>query len=254
MRVCCTGLCGSDLHYYNHGRNGDIVLREPLTLGHESLGVITEIGSEVKGFKIGEMIALEVGIPCGSCVRCSEGRYNICSSLRFRSSAKAFPHFQGTLQTRLNHPAAWCHNIPSTITMDQAALLEPLGVAIHAVRRARLEGQSTTLVLGAGAIGLLTAGMLHARPNSRVVIADLDKGRVDFAVENGFAHAGIIVPRRRSTTIDERLRIARELASNLMGVDGLEAQGGFDAVFECTGAEASLQASIYVSVPCSVGE
>ena len=249
MQVCCTGLCGSDLHYYNHGRNGDIILREPLTLGHESVGIVVEIGSDVRDFKTGDRVALEVGIPCGSCARCLEGRYNICGTLRFRSSAKAFPHFQGTLQTRLNHPAIWCHKLPSTISMDQGAMLEPLGVAIQAVRRARIEGQNTTLVLGAGAVGLLTAGRLRARPKSRVVIADLDKGRVDFAVDNKFAHAGVVVPRRRGSTIDERLQIARDLASKLMGTDLLETQGGFDAVFECTGAEGSLQASIYVSIP-----
>ena len=109
-----TGLCGSDLHYYSHYRNGDILVREPLSLGHESAGVVSAVGSAVtQGFKVGDRVALEVGLPCGECKRCREGRYNICSGLRFRSSAKAFPHFQGTLQERINHPAEWCHKCAS---------------------------------------------------------------------------------------------------------------------------------------------
>lgn len=109
VSVRSTGLCGSDLHYYNHGRNGDIVMQEPMSLGHESAGVVTAIGSSVSGFSVGDNVALEVGLPCGDCDRCKEGRYNICKGMRFRSSAKSFPHFQGTLQGRVNHPAEWCH-------------------------------------------------------------------------------------------------------------------------------------------------
>lgn len=80
-----------------------------MSLGHESAGVVVGVGSDVKGFKEGDKVALEVGLPCDTCDRCKEGRYNICKGMRFRSSAKAFPHAQGTLQDRINHPAAWCH-------------------------------------------------------------------------------------------------------------------------------------------------
>lgn len=80
-----------------------------MSLGHESAGVVVAVGSEVSNFKVGDKVALEVGLPCEQCGRCKEGRYNICKDMRFRSSAKAFPHAQGTLQDRINHPAAWCH-------------------------------------------------------------------------------------------------------------------------------------------------
>ena len=109
VSIRSTGLCGSDLHYYRHNRNGDIIVQEPLSLGHESAGVVVGVGSDVKNFSIGDKVALEVGQPCETCERCKEGRYNICKSMRFRSSAKSFPHAQGTLQDRINHPAAWCH-------------------------------------------------------------------------------------------------------------------------------------------------
>jgi L-iditol 2-dehydrogenase len=80
-----------------------------MSLGHESAGVVVGVGSDVQNFKLGDKVALEVGLPCETCDRCKEGRYNICKGMRFRSSAKAFPHAQGTLQDRINHPAAWCH-------------------------------------------------------------------------------------------------------------------------------------------------
>lgn len=109
VAVEATGLCGSDLHYFNHYRNGDIIVREPLTLGHESSGVVTAVGTDVTNLKVGDRVALEVGLPCLECKLCEGGRYNICKSLRFRSSAKSFPHFQGTLQEKINHPAVYCH-------------------------------------------------------------------------------------------------------------------------------------------------
>jgi L-iditol 2-dehydrogenase len=109
VAVKATGLCGSDLHYFNHYRNGDILVREPITLGHESAGVVTAVGSGVTSLKVGDHVALEVGQPCEQCSLCREGRYNICTQMKFRSSAKAFPHAQGTLQEQITHPAKWCH-------------------------------------------------------------------------------------------------------------------------------------------------
>jgi L-iditol 2-dehydrogenase len=109
VRVSSTGLCGSDLHYYNHYRNGDIVVREPLTLGHESSGTVVAVGDGVTDLAPGDRVALEVGQPCEACEYCQSGRYNICRGMKFRSSAKAFPHAQGTLQEKINHPARWCY-------------------------------------------------------------------------------------------------------------------------------------------------
>ncbi|KAL1623638.1 hypothetical protein SLS56_008159 [Neofusicoccum ribis] len=252
VAVRATGLCGSDLHYYNHYRNGDIIVQEPMSLGHESAGVVVAVGSDAAAnFKVGDKVALEVGQPCGDCERCKEGRYNICKGMKFRSSAKAFPHAQGTLQDRINHPAAWCHKLPEDLSLDLGALLEPLGVAIHATRRAQLPPLSTVLVFGAGAVGLLVAGMVKISGASNVVIADIDEGRVNFAVENGFAHAGFTVPLKRGQTIEENLEIARETAAAIGKVKKTtgEEVGEVDAVFECTGVPSCLQASIYATRP-----
>ena len=159
IRIASTGLCGSDLHYYSHFRNGDILVREPLSLGHESAGIVTAVGSSVTSFKPGDKVALEVGLPCEKCERCEAGRYNICKDMKFRSSGKSFPHFQGTLQEQINHPAKWCYKLPDDISLDVGALLEPLGVALHAFRRSQMQKGSTVLVFGAGAVGLLCAAV-----------------------------------------------------------------------------------------------
>ena len=109
IQIKSTGICGSDVSYYKKFANGDLCACAPLSLGHESSGVVVGIGPQVNGFTLGDRVALEVGIPCGQCTICRKGRYNLCKKMRFRSSAKSVPHFQGTLQERINHPAVWCH-------------------------------------------------------------------------------------------------------------------------------------------------
>ena len=108
IAVRATTLCGSDIHYYQHYRNGSIQVREPLCLGHEAAGEVVAVGESVS-LRVGERIAIECGVPCEDCKWCRAKRYNLCPKLRFRSSGSAWPHFQGTLQTRINHPARWCH-------------------------------------------------------------------------------------------------------------------------------------------------
>ncbi|CAD6564936.1 MAG: hypothetical protein ASARMPREDX12_004511 [Alectoria sarmentosa] len=251
IAIRATGLCGSDLHYYQHYRNGDIQVREPLSLGHESAGIVAAVGSQVESFKKGDRVALEVGLPCGECERCREGRYNICPELRFRSSAKSCPHFQGTLQASINHPASWCHKLPDHVSFDVGALLEPLGVAIQASRRAQIVQESSTLVFGAGAVGLLCAAMAKVAGSSNVVVADIQQERVKFATHYGFAHEGFTVPAKRGENIEEKLQIAKETAASAIEklLNGTGSTGGFDVVLECTGVEACTQAAIYATRP-----
>ncbi|KAI2626742.1 GroES-like protein [Hypoxylon sp. NC1633] len=251
ISVKSTGICGSDQHYYNHFRNGDFLVREPLSLGHESSGVVEAVGSNVTGnFKPGDRVAIEVGVACGKCHYCEAGRYNLCGEMKFRSSAKSFPHFQGTLQGRINHPAKWCYKLPDSVSLDEGALLEPLSVAIHAVRRARVKPGLNALVLGAGAVGLLTAAMLRVEKAAKITIADIEGRRVDFATQNGFADVGVTVPRTRPKTdaTEDRLALAQETAKILTRGDGAS-EVPFDVVFECTGVEACVQASIYATAP-----
>lgn len=134
--------------------------------------------------------------------------------------------------------------------MESAALLEPLSVAIHATRRASIEQGDTAVVFGAGTVGLLTAAMAKLSGATTVVIADLDSGRVNYALANGFAHKGYIVhPRRHLNETSEKLDAAKELSEDVMQIASLNdpAFEGADVTFDCTGKEICMQAGLYVS-------
>jgi len=251
VSIRSTGLCGSDLHYYNHGRNGNFVVRAPLVLGHESSGVVTAVGSDSSTLKPGDRVALEVGMPCRSCAVCTSGRYNICPSLLFKSSAKVFPHIDGTLTQLMNHPANLCHTIPDSVTFEEGALVEPLSVSLHAVNRSEggtpLPG-SSALVVGAGAIGLLTACALSVSGVSTIVIADIDGPRLEIAENMPFNIKTHLIPKSApASTIDETLANAQDLASTISKAHST--LSGFSRVFECTGVESCVQTSIYAAAP-----
>ncbi|KAK3324594.1 chaperonin 10-like protein [Cercophora scortea] len=285
IAVKTTGICGSDVSYYKKFANGDLCACMPLSLGHESSGTVVAIGPHVSGFSVGDRVALEVGIPCGQCGICRQGRYNLCKKMRFRSSAKSVPHFQGCLQERINHPANWCHKLPDNISFDAAALLEPLSVAIHAVNRASPTPGSTALVLGAGTVGLLTAAMARQAGCAAVTITDVDQGRVDYAVAKGFATHGYVVPRPlhtssssssissgsmsgTSTPLDgvmtpastlsfrSQLDSARMLATEMLSLTNSstpllveDEDDGVDITFECTGKEICMHTALYATRP-----
>lgn len=138
--------------------------------------------------------------------------------------------------------------LPGHVSLDLGALLEPLSVAIHANRRAALSRDSRILVFGAGTVGLLAAAMAKIDGASDVIIADIDQGRVDFAVEHGFANVGYTMTAQRGENIDENLKMAKETAAGIakVGTQGEGELGEFDAVFECTGVPSCVQAAIYV--------
>ena len=211
IAVAATGLCGSDLHYYAHGRNGDFQVRQPLVLGHEAAGVVTAVGSSVTHVRVGQRVAIEAGIYCRQCTYCEQKRYNLCKAMKFCSSASVFPHFDGTLQERMNHPAFVVHpcvpisvlrsdsfssspSLPDNCTYEQASLAEPLSVLIHASRRANLTAGHSVLVFGVGTIGLLACALAKARGASRIVAVDINQTRLDFARENGFASQTFCLP------------------------------------------------------------
>ena len=257
VAIRSTTLCGSDLHYYRHFRNGTIEVQEPLCLGHESAGEIVRLGNGAKqlnpSLAIGDRVALEVGVPCGDCGLCEKGRYNICPNLRFRSSGSKFPRYQDTLQEHLNHPAQWVHKLPDSLNHEIGALLEPLAVSVHAVRRIEPPAAPANwncLIFGAGAVGLLCAAAARAEGCSDVVLADIDPGRLEFALKHGFASAIYLVPRQKPISLDENKRIAKEIQHIVLPAG--DKFGHAHAVLECTGVESCLQTSIYVSIlsPC----
>ncbi|KAG7095403.1 hypothetical protein E1B28_006155 [Marasmius oreades] len=225
VQLVATGLCGSDLHYFLAGRNGDFAIQAPLVLGHEAAGVITALGPGVAAqhanLKVGTRVAIEAGVMCRNCKHCSAGRYNLCKGLRFCSSAKTFPHLDGTLQEKMNHPAHLLHPLPENVSFEQAALAEPLSVLLHASRRAgvcpsppsssllqkhpsstsrpllnghtpavttseNLSTPKNILVYGVGAIGLLACTLARSLGVRRICAIDINQDRLDFAVREGF--------------------------------------------------------------------
>ncbi|KAI0066791.1 GroES-like protein [Artomyces pyxidatus] len=248
VAVMSTGLCGSDLHYYLHGRNGDFALQSPLVLGHEAAGIVTAVGPGVKNLVPGQRVAIEAGIMCNNCDYCAKGRYNLCKNMRFASSAKTFPHLDGTLQERMNHPAHVLHPIADSCSFEAAALAEPLSVLIHAARRANLAAGHTVLVYGAGTIGLLACALAKSTGASRVVAIDINPTRLQFAKTHGFADAVFCLPAPASKpkTTEDQLRRAQESAGRVLEAFGEE--DGFDVVFECTGAEPCIQMAIHTAI------
>ncbi|KAK9364675.1 chaperonin 10-like protein [Lipomyces kononenkoae] len=247
--VTQTGICGSDLHYYHHGRNGDFALQHPLSLGHESAGIVTAVGSDVDNFVVGDRVALEVGIPCSECTWCKKGRYNLCPDLRFRGSCKTVPHYDGTLARKVNHLAKWCHRVPDAVRdLSLAALAEPLAVSLQGIKRSALKvaDEATVLVLGAGAVGLLTAFAAKKRGGAKkVVVADISSQRVAFAVDNDFADQGIVLG--GSNVIDSENPLAPAIANADFLKEKACANVGFDVVFECTGVQICVQTSVFAA-------
>ncbi|KAF4954264.1 hypothetical protein FSARC_12174 [Fusarium sarcochroum] len=248
IEMKATTLCGSDLHYFTYYRNGDIHIKEPLSQGHECAGLVVDVGSDVEseyGLKVGDRVAVEVGVPCDECDECREGAYNVCEKMRFRSSATANPHYQGTLQERFNHPAKWVHRLPDSLSYAQGALLEPLAVAVHAVRKAAAKPAKSCLIIGAGAVGLLCAAVAKNAGYSRVVMADIAQNRLDFAATNGFADSiHLLEMRPRPASVEEGLATAKEDAEALVAVNnGVK----FSRTFECTGVEGCVRTAIYAT-------
>lgn len=247
-----TGLCGSDLHYYAHGANGSFKIQAPMVLGHESCGIITALPDNADTtLKVGDRVALEVGISCRLCQFCQRGRYNLCSNMRFASSAKTFPHLDGTLCEAMNHPLFLVHKLPEGMDLSLAALAEPLSVVLHAYRRARMQPGARVLVLGAGAVGLLAAALAKASGATTVVVIDIEEEKLKFAKEMKWADETYLLPKGPRVSGAESLEVAKQNWEGLkaspvvQGVLGLEE--GFDAVFECTGVEPCMQMACFVS-------
>jgi L-iditol 2-dehydrogenase len=162
LQVTAVGLCGSDLHWYAQGGIGDAALREPLILGHEFAGVVAS------GSRAGARVAVDPAITCGRCALCLAGDENLCGDQRFAGHAPT----DGALRPLLAWPERLMHDLPDRIPDDEAALLETLGVALHAVDLGHVRSGMSAGVFGCGPIGLLLVQLLHAMGATPVVATD----------------------------------------------------------------------------------
>lgn len=185
VRFGAGGICGSDMHYFRHGRTGDFIATSPLILGHEVAGEIAEVGSGVSALSPGDRVAVNPSRWCGTCAYCREGRENLCDNIYFMGSASKTPHMQGGFASLFDATPAQCVKVPDKVSYASAALAEPLAVALHAVARAGdLTGRSVA-IFGAGPIGLLILmAALRVRPATTAVL-EIARAPLDFAASLG---------------------------------------------------------------------
>jgi len=180
LKLAAVGVCGSDVHYYEDGRIGSAVVQYPMLLGHEPSGVVDAVGEGVV-LAPGTRVAVEPGIPCLECEHCRAGRQNICPNVRFLGT----PPYDGIFAQYAVMPERCCIPIPDDLSLIEAALLEPLGIGLHAVNLARLRLGETCAVFGAGPIGLVTMLAARLAGAGRVYMTDLVPERVAFAERMG---------------------------------------------------------------------
>jgi L-iditol 2-dehydrogenase len=175
------GICGSDVHYYEHGRIGDAVVENPLVLGHESAGVVADVGGNVTTLAPGDRVALEPGVPCRRCPHCLAGEYHLCPDVRFMAT----PPHDGAFTEYVSWPADFAYELPDSVSLTEGALCEPLSVGIHACRRGSVGTGDTVLVTGAGPIGLMTLEAARAAGATDVILTDVVEEKLTFARERG---------------------------------------------------------------------
>jgi L-iditol 2-dehydrogenase len=245
IRPRATGICGTDMHYYSAGKNGIFVVEEPLVLGHEAAGEVVAVGSDVADVKIGTRVVVEPQRPCSTCKQCRGGKYNLCPNLKFSGSASAKPPVQGSLQELYCHEAAFVHHLPQELSWKEGAMVEPLSVAVHAVRRSTLRAGQSVMILGAGAIGLLCASVAKVSGAKDITMVDIDQARLDFAENQGLAQATFQVPLKGKDG-ESKADFAKRIAGEMLQKKGF---GLADVVFECTGVEVCVNVGIHCAAP-----
>ena len=181
VRVASVGVCGSDVHYYQHGKIGPYVVEQPMILGHELSGTIEAVGSAVDPNRVGKRVAVEPQRPCKTCEQCKAGRYNLCPNIEFYAT----PPIDGAFAEFVKIQSEFAFDIPDSVSFDAAALIEPLSVGIWACKRAEVGPGSRVLIAGAGPIGIImtqTAAYLGA---AEVIVTDISEDRRAFAMQHG---------------------------------------------------------------------
>ncbi|MCA9837773.1 MAG: NAD(P)-dependent alcohol dehydrogenase [Trueperaceae bacterium] len=181
IEVASVGVCGSDMHYYYEGSLGGWVAPPNFVLGHEASGVIVDVGVGVDKSRIGERVAIEPGIPDLACEHCLRGAYNLCEGMIFFSHP---PHDGAFCQYIVVH-AAFAHPIPDAVSLDAAALIEPLSVGLWACRRAGVEPGDSVLITGAGTIGLMALEAARIFGASEIYVTDVEEARLVWAAKRG---------------------------------------------------------------------
>ncbi|SNZ15521.1 L-iditol 2-dehydrogenase [Natronoarchaeum philippinense] len=220
VEVSDVGICGSDVHWYEHGEMGDRVVEDPLVLGHESAGTVVEVGAEVDDHAVGDAVTIEPGVPCGECEHCRRGAYNLCRAVEFMAT----PGTDGAFREYVAWPAEYVYGLPASVSPREGALCEPISVGVHAVRRAEVGMGDSVLVMGAGPIGLLAADVARAAGAANVAVVDVVDSKLDRALDRG-----------ADLAIDSRETNPATAVRDEFGA-------GVDAAIEATGAPPAIEA------------
>lgn len=181
VRVASVGVCGSDIHYFEHGRIGRFKVDAPLVLGHEASGQVVGLGPAVSRLTLGQRVSLEPGVPDFTCSQCLAGRYNLCPDMRFFAT----PPIDGAFAELVTIHEQFAHPVPDQLSDDAAALLEPLSVGLWACRKAEVTAGSRVLITGAGPVGLMAAQCALALGASEVTLTDINDHRLQLGRDLG---------------------------------------------------------------------
>lgn len=226
VRVKSVGVCGSDVHYYTHGRIGPFVVEGPLILGHEMAGIIEAVGDDVSTDRIGERVAVEPGVPDRVCEFCRSGRYNLCPKMSFMAT----PPVDGALTDYVVAPADFAFKLPAQVSLDEGALMEPLSVGVYAVHRSGLKAGQSVVIIGAGPIGLVTLQVARAAGAGSILVLDLDDGRLSIAQRLG----ATAVVNSGKVSAEERVRT-------------LTNGRGADIVFDAAGSPKTASLAVHLT-------
>ncbi len=224
VRVRACGICGSDVH----GMDGSTGRRRPpIIMGHEAAGEIAEVGKAVSGWSPGERVTFDSTIYCGRCWHCRRGEVNLCDERRVLGVSCEDYRRDGAFAEFVAVPERVLYRLPGRVSFEQAALVEPLSVALHAVRRARVDLGESAVVVGTGMVGLLVVQAVRAAGAGTVVAVDVSPRRLELAVQLG---ADCALDARSS----DAARRIREIAGGR----------GADVAFEVVGTSEALATAV----------
>jgi D-xylulose reductase len=180
IKIASVGICGSDVHYYKHGKIGDFVVRDPMILGHEASGTVIEVGSKVRNLKVGDRVCMEPGIPNWLSRESMQGMYNLDPSITFWAT----PPEHGVLRESVVHPANLTFKIPDNVSFEEAVMVEPVTLGVHVARKVGIQSGDNAIVTGAGPIGVIIALSALASGCSKVIITDVKQEKLDIVTKH----------------------------------------------------------------------
>lgn len=234
VQIGAGGICGSDLHYYQHGGFGAVRLKQPMVLGHEVAGTIVAVGEDVGAVKVGDLVAVNPSRPCGACEYCRRGQPRHCLHMLFYGSAMRFPHVHGAFRQRLVAEESQCFVMPPGCTLAAAAMTEPFAVALHAVSRAGPLIDRRVLVTGSGPIGALVVLAARLHGAREIVVTDILDEPLAKASEVG---------------ADRTVNVAAD--SEALAAYARD-KGYFDVMFEASGNKTAILSGIRTLRPCGI--